>query len=92
MAIGINMANALAVRLGLMSAYQQERIKNILLKFNLPISYEIKNVDEFYDAFFLDKKAENSVIKFILPKGIGEHEIKKDIPKHIVTEILGGFR
>ena len=69
-AIGINMANSLALKLGLISPTQRERINKVLVKFNLPISYKIPNIETFYDAFFLDKKSQNSCIKFILPNGI----------------------
>lgn len=91
-AIGMNMANSLALKLGLISASDKERIENSLIKFGLPITYKIPNVDNFYDAFFLDKKSENSKIKFILAKGIGGYEIKTDIPKDTILQILGEFK
>lgn len=91
-AIGMNMANALAVKLGLLSLQEKSRIENLLVKFGLPTRYSVANADSFYKAFFLDKKSENSVIKFILPKGIGGYEIRKDISKDIVMEILSEFR
>lgn len=91
-AIGMNMANALAVKLGLLSSEEKGRIENLLVKFGLPTRYSIANADSFYEAFFLDKKSENSAIKFILPKGIGGYEIRKDINKDIVMEILSEFR
>lgn len=50
-AIGMVMANQLALNLGLLDKMQSQRIKDILLKFGLPISYKINNVDEFYEAF-----------------------------------------
>ena len=87
-AIGMNMANALAVKLGLMSCEQKARVAELLVKFDLPISYKVPNASSFYEAFFLDKKAENSAIKFILPRGIGAYEIRKDVPRELVMDVL----
>ena len=90
-AIGMNMANALAVKLGLMSEEQKARAAELLVKFGLPISYKVPNASGFYEAFFLDKKAENSAIKFILPRGIGAYEIRKDVPRELVMDVLREF-
>ncbi|CAD7286815.1 3-dehydroquinate synthase [Campylobacter suis] len=91
-AIGMNMANALAASLGLMSEQEKLRIKRLLEKFSLPTTYKIADENSFYEAFFMDKKSENKKIKFILPKGIGAHEIRSDIKKEQVIEILREFR
>lgn len=91
-AIGMNMANSLAVKLRLLTDLDRDRIKNLLIKFNLPVEYKILDLESFYNAFFLDKKSENSKIKFILPNGIGGYEIKQDIPKDIVTQVLSEFK
>ena len=91
-AIGMNMANRLAVNLGLLSVKEFDRIENLLIKFDLPTKYKIKDENAFYNAFSLDKKSENSVIKFILPNGIGKNLIKNDISKERVLEVLGLFK
>lgn len=91
-AIGMNMANRLAVNLGLLSVKEFDRIENLLIKFDLPTKYKIKDENAFYNAFSLDKKSENSVIKFILPNGIGKNLIKSDISKERVLEVLGLFK
>ncbi|CUU71521.1 3-dehydroquinate synthase [Campylobacter hyointestinalis] len=91
-AIGINMANHLALKLGLISKDELETVKKLLCKFGLPVTYEIKDEFEFYNAFFLDKKSQNSKIKFILPKGIGDFCMKNDISKEIVLDTLREFK
>ncbi|WP_293651396.1 3-dehydroquinate synthase [uncultured Campylobacter sp.] len=91
-AIGMNMVNRLAVNLGLLSVKEFDRIENLLIKFDLPTKYKIKDENAFYNAFSLDKKSENSVIKFILPNGIGKNIIKSDISKERVLEVLGLFK
>jgi 3-dehydroquinate synthase len=90
-AIGIVMANELAFELALISKDEIDRVKAFLIKHNLPIDYEINSVEAFYDKFFLDKKSANDKIKFILPKGIGDFEMRDDIDKSIVIKVLERF-
>ncbi len=89
--IGMVMANTLAMRLGKISEEEAQRIKNLLQKYALPTTYGIKDVEAFYDKFFLDKKTKEGTIKFIIPNGIGGFEIIKDTPKNIVMEALNEF-
>ncbi len=90
-AVGMVMANALAMKLNLLSLEDDKRVKELLKKYNLPISYEIENIELFYEGFFHDKKTQNASIKFILPKGIGDYEIVKDLDKELILEVLSGF-
>ncbi|MBQ7270249.1 MAG: 3-dehydroquinate synthase [Campylobacter sp.] len=90
-AIGMVMANNLALKLNLITKNECERICKVLQKFDLPSKFKVKNVDEFYDLFFLDKKSENKKIKFILPNGIGNFIIKDDISEVLVKEVLRDF-
>ena len=39
-----------------MSLQEEERVLSLLKKFDLPTEYVIKDVDDFYEHFFLDKK------------------------------------
>ncbi len=87
-AIGMVMANSLAQKLGLLDESEAGRIKNLLKRYALPTRYEITDTETFYTAFFLDKKSANDSIKFILARGIGGHEIRKDIEKEVVIEAL----
>jgi len=92
-AIGMVMANELAVALGLLSKEEAEDIKELLAKNSLPVDFTINNVEEFYEHFFLDKKSANNKISFILPNGhIGTYIIKNDIPKEIIIDILNKFK
>lgn len=88
-AIGIVMANALSHTLGLLSHEDACRIEALLAHYALPTHYAIDEAEVFYDAFFLDKKSANDKITFILAKGIGDHEMRNDIPKAQVLEALG---
>ncbi len=91
-AIGIVMANSLAVELELMRPQEASRVKNLLERFGLPTAYPIQDIDDFYDHFFLDKKSAGNSIKFILPHGIGHYKIVKDIDEAIVKKVLMQFK
>ena len=92
MAIGINMANRLSVRLGLMSEAEAEEIRQVLEKFDLPTSYKIANEEAFYEAFFMDKKTKEDKINFIIADRIGSAIIKNDVKKEDVLETLREFK
>jgi 3-dehydroquinate synthase len=90
-AIGMVMANALAVELGLFSEEEAQSVKALLEKSSLPTEYVIKDVDDFYEHFFLDKKSANNSIKFILPHGMGNYKVVSDIDEAIVKKVLSRF-
>jgi len=89
--IGMCMANALAVKIGYMSQEDSNRVTALLEKYDIPTTYNIKDVEDFYEHFFLDKKSLDNKIKFIVPKGIGDCEITAKISKDDVIDILKGF-
>ena len=91
-AIGMNMANRLSVRLGLLSEAQAEDIKQVLVKFGLPVSYKIENEYAFYEVFFMDKKTKDDKINFIIADKIGSAIIKNDVKKEDVLKILREFK
>jgi len=91
-AIGMVMANELAVELGLLSREEAERIRRLLEKWGLPVDYPVADPEAFYEHFFLDKKSAKGRIKFILPGGaIGTHLIRDDVPAETVQRVLGRF-
>lgn len=90
-AIGMVMANDTSVELGIMSCDEAERVKKLLEKYGLPVSYTIENVESFYELFYLDKKSSDSNITFILPVGIGDVKITDEVDKQIVLNVLREF-
>lgn len=87
-AIGMVMANALSQKLSLLSSTEASRIEKLLASYGLPTQYAIEDYEAFYDAFFLDKKSAHSQIAFILCPSIGKNQIRKNIPKPLVMEVL----
>ncbi len=90
--IGMVMVNRLSVELGLMSDSEASLVSKLLTKHNLPIEYDIADVDSFYDKFFLDKKSSNNKIKFILSKGLGSHTMIDDIDENLLKKVLSTFK
>jgi 3-dehydroquinate synthase len=90
-AIGMVMANKLAVKMGLMKEEEAQRVEKLLEKYNLPISYEINDIYSFYEAFFLDKKSSDNSITFIIPVGIGGVKITDECSKELLLDVLKEF-
>jgi len=91
-AIGMVMANELACLMGLMSNDEAVAIKFLLEKYELPVEYEINDVEKFYESFFLDKKSSDSKITFIIPKGIGDVVISDECSKNLIMSVLDNFK
>lgn len=90
--IGMVMANDVAVRLGYLQTEEAERIKKLLQKYRLPVSYPIKDVENFYQAFFLDKKSSDSAITFILADGIGGVKITDEVDSALIKDVLNAYK
>jgi len=90
-AIGMVMANETAVKMGLMQESEALRVKKLLQKYDLPVSYDVNDADSFYETFFLDKKSSDSAITFILPVGIGGVKITDACEKDLVLSVLESF-
>lgn len=86
--IGMVLANKLALKLGLIDKDEANRIKSLLQSYSLPVNYEIKNYESFYESFFHDKKSADHKIKFILPNHIGSYKMIDDVDKNIVISSL----
>jgi 3-dehydroquinate synthase len=89
--IGICMANNVSVKLGLMTEEESNRVKNLLEKYDIPTTYKIKDVEDFYEHFFLDKKSLDKKIKFIFALGLGDCKITDEVSKEDIIEVLKGF-
>lgn len=90
-AIGMVMANEVALKMNLMTHEEAQRVKTLLQKYNLPITYVIEDVKKFYEAFFLDKKSSDAAITFILPLGIGDVVISDKVDAGTIMCVLNKF-
>ncbi len=92
--MGIVMANRLSVRLGILSDEIANFIESLLQKCDLPTRYEIRDIESFYQSFFMDKKSLDSKLNFVLleSKGMLKAKLHKNISKEIIMEVLEEFR
>ncbi|MGE0739117.1 3-dehydroquinate synthase [Sulfurimonas sp.] len=90
-AIGMVMANEMALKMGYMNEKEVARVKALLQKYDLPITYTINDVRKFYEAFFLDKKSSDAAITFILPLGIGDVVITDKVDVGTIMCVLNKF-
>jgi 3-dehydroquinate synthase len=90
-AIGMCMANEMALKMNLLTQKEQERVEELLKKYDLPTTYKIKDVKKFYEAFFLDKKSKDASITFILPVGIGDVLITDEVDLGTIMCVLNKF-
>lgn len=90
-AIGMCMANKLALALKYIDKESEKMIQGVLIKFLLPTEYHIKDIDEFYEQFFLDKKTLDNKIKFVLPNKLGNNILKNNIDKKTILSVLKDY-
>lgn len=91
-AIGMAVAADIAVRLGMISKTEADRIKRLILKCGLPVRITGLSAGRIFDSLLHDKKFERGAIRLVLPvsigsvkvvDGIGEGAIKKAIKDNI---------
>ena len=90
-AIGMVMANELAIKIGLFSKEEADRVKSLLKRYELPTDYEIESAERFYDTFFLDKKSHDNRITFIVPESIGHYRMVENPEKSVVVDLLRNY-
>jgi 3-dehydroquinate synthase len=90
-AIGMVMANEVAIKMNLMTQKEADRVKALLEKYDLPTTYFIEDTKKFYEAFFLDKKSSDANITFIIPIGIGDVSITDKVDVGTVMCVLNKF-
>lgn len=87
-AIGMVMANRLALNMGYITKEENDEILALITQYNLPTEYKISSLEGFYEKFYLDKKTSSNVITFILANGIGNYKIEKNAPKELILKAI----
>lgn len=88
-AIGMVALSKKAEEKGLTAEGLTEQIKQMLIKYELPVSYEEWNEEKLYEAINHDKKARGDKIKLVLVPEIGQsiiHEVQRDEMKEYVRK------
>ncbi|STQ85447.1 3-dehydroquinate synthase [Helicobacter muridarum] len=91
--MGIVMANRLSCKLGILNQKIARDIESLLYRCGLPIRYKIKDIESFYQSFFLDKKSLDSKLHFVLLQSNPNifASLHNDIDKDILLETLHEF-
>jgi len=87
-AIGLVAAVRIACRQGLTSSGLVERIERVLRRNNLPTSCPARRIDGVEAAMVRDKKRADGVLRWVLPRGIGDVIVANDVPPEVVREVL----
>jgi len=87
-AIGTKMAYDLALKKQLIDRDYYDRVINLLDDYNLAHQITEFDKEDFYNEMFLDKKAQDNRLRFVLPNGNCSVDIFSDITKEDVWEIL----
>ena len=88
-AIGMNVAAKLSVRLGKMSAAAEMRQRLLLESIGLPvvIPNEI-SPEAIFRTMLMDKKTTDGVLRLVLPREIGKGEIVSDVRADVILALL----
>ena len=84
-AIGMIAICNIAEQFGKITTQENNRIKQTLIAYNLPIKYN-GNLEEIYTMLFKDKKTVGKKIKWVLPNGIGKYEFDVELNERIIKD------
>ncbi len=91
-AIGMVAATRLSQRLDFLSEEKVKRVKELLLKFRLPVDFSGIDIDKVLKAMEFDKKVRNKSINWVLLDDIGSAIIYSDVPSSDVEKVLKGVQ
>ncbi|MGE5473639.1 MAG: 3-dehydroquinate synthase [Ignavibacteriales bacterium] len=86
--VGIVAISNIAVRMGILSVNDFNRIVKLLQKLKLPVICKGLDVEDIYSLMKLDKKVKKGRINFIVPVKIGEVRITSNIDENIIKEAI----
>ncbi|MBU1044216.1 MAG: 3-dehydroquinate synthase [Candidatus Omnitrophica bacterium] len=86
--IGMVAACQIAQEIGILEPKVEQRLIDLLVKFNLPIKAKKVDLKKVYQAFYRDKKFINGKIRMVVPSRIGHVIVTEDIPFKIIQKII----
>ena len=87
-AAGMKMAVRLGCEIGRNDADYEHAADELISKYGLDVDLPGFNPEEFVEAMTLDKKADDSRIRFILPDGDFRVKMVSDVPREKVLRVL----
>lgn len=87
--VGMLMAAETAVLLGQFNQSDVERIRNLLIKANLPVNRPIEMaIDAYIPHMLRDKKVLSGKLRLVLPTEIGQVQVVDDVSSEIVLQAI----
>jgi len=90
-AIGMLAAARISNKMGFLGKNELLRLKNLIMRAELPTKMPDISRGEIIQAMGHDKKIAQGRIKFILPKSIGKVFITSEVAPSLVEQVLAGF-
>jgi len=87
-AIGLRAAGLLALRTGRFSQAEHLRVLALLTLLRLPLVSPVADVDALLAAMRVDKKARDGVLRFVLPRALGDVEYGVAVPARTLRTVL----
>ncbi|MEB3333070.1 MAG: 3-dehydroquinate synthase [Synechococcaceae cyanobacterium] len=87
-AIGMVAAGAIAERMGLWSAADQQRQSAVIRAAGLPLQLPALDSQALLDALQSDKKVRDGRLRFVLPEAIGRVTIRDDVSAESILSLL----
>ena len=89
----MGMAYRLAHKLAVVGGQDVVRVERMLARSGLPLARaelapQPLSVDALMASMAKDKKASSGNLVFIVPTAIGASEVRKDVPRELVAEVL----
>lgn len=85
---GMVVAARLSQRLGLCSRKVSARLEAVLRRLGLPVYLPAYATQDIWEAMQADKKRRRQTLRWVLPLDIGKVEVRGDVPKGMVWEVL----
>lgn len=86
--IGMRLAAELSCKMNLAGHDVVQRVRDLLTRYGLPLTFDIVNAQQFREALSKDKKVVDGNLRFILAREIGTVEVVDDVPEQLLMECL----
>lgn len=90
-AIGMVGESVISEKLGMLGGEEVERLRKLLLKFELPVGCAGVAVKDVMQAMKLDKKVKGSKLRWVLVPETGKYVVRDDVPADMVKDVLRGL-
>lgn len=87
-ALGTVMATELASRLNILEKDRAARIIGLMQKLNMDLVMPDYPVHDLMEIIYQDKKIQGGVLRLVLPSEIGQVELRPDVPRELIEQVL----